>query len=117
MLHTIISQHDQPTEERIRRRLELFQDPNLGPKSTAAKASWELQRNHLILLHETKSWQALFDECHKLLQNARARDGAPAVDPRGGDWLVWEYYIESLLHADRTSYVIFTHDMTCIERC
>ncbi|KAI9744804.1 MAG: hypothetical protein M1818_001729 [Claussenomyces sp. TS43310] len=103
LLHRLIREHNLPAEERMKRGLDFHENPYVGSTSKAAKGSWELQRNHLLLLEENRSWNTLLKKCVDMLQKVGPHDGATAVDPRGADWQVWRCYLLALVETHSTA--------------
>ncbi len=66
-------------------------DPNLGPRSAAAKGAWQMWRFELKLLEDAQKWNELFVVTLTLLKLARTRNKQGQLsEPGFGYCIVWE---------------------------
>lgn len=93
LLHRILSQ-DSTYEE----RLKYYEDEYLGPDSKISKGSWKLWLDKLALLKEVGHWRELWKLSSTMLACARKNESGQIIDPRMGDWMVWDAFLSSAAH-------------------
>ncbi len=81
-------------------------DSSIGFQSGVASSDWSMIRDIIELLMAEEQWKACFLLCDGLVEEAcNSPEGISLKDSRGGDWFVWNAYIESIMKLKKNEYV------------
>lgn len=73
-------------------RLQYYEDDYAGPGSKVAKGTWKLWTDRLKLLETAEKYDKLLDLSSSLLPLGRRNESGIVVDPRMGDYAIWEFF-------------------------